>query len=258
MLIVTRDQWGSKSKFKYGNMKLPALNVFLHHTVTSPTAYPYKDARTVEAIGISRFGQISYSFLVHPDGTVLEGAGTKTGAHTEDRNSTSFGIAMIGDYTKLTPTQAQISSFRELVHYLKVTQNWLVDSAVVTPHRAVSQTACPGNNIMLVLDQFREPWVPPAPPVMTIGNPVEVDVQLTPLFLSIPLDANGKGWTKIPYVIDKVVGVKPHSGTRPGADGSYDGTPDEVGFTPEGDGTIVVVQGGNPGGTAPVWLHVIS
>jgi hypothetical protein len=100
----------------------------------------------------------------------------------------------------------------------------------------------------------------PAPMrAVVAGQPLEVDdVTLTPIVLTIPLDSNGRGWTKVPYPMDRIVGHKPHSGTRPGADLRYDTTPDNVGFSPEDDGTVVVVQGGNPGSTAPVWLHVIE
>lgn len=98
---------------------------------------------------------------------------------------------------------------------------------------------------------------PPAPPRPVI-EPVEVDVQLRSISLVIPLDDAGKGWTTIPYTIDRVVGAIAHSGTRPAADGRYDGTPDVVGLTPEESHTIVVIQGGTPGGSAPVWVHVID
>lgn len=100
---------------------------------------------------------------------------------------------------------------------------------------------------------------PPTPsdPV-TIVSSVEVDVNLRSISLMIPLDDAGKGWTTIPYTIDRVVGALSHSGTRPGADGRYDGTPDVVGVTPEDNHTLVVVQGGQPGGSAPVWIHVIE
>jgi hypothetical protein len=103
--------------------------------------------------------------------------------------------------------------------------------------------------------------VPPAPipkPTLTYGTPVEVDMQLIPLRVDISIDPQGKGWTRIPHAIETVVGPTPHSGTRPAADGGYDGTPDVIGITPEDGGTIIVVQGGNPGGSAPVWLHIIA
>jgi N-acetylmuramoyl-L-alanine amidase-like protein len=93
---------------------------------------------------------------------------------------------------------------------------------------------------------------------LIVGTPVEVDVQLTPVQLNIVIDQNGRGWTWVPYTVDKILSVKAHSGTRPGVDGLYDSTPDIVAVTPDGDGTVVVVQGGNTGGTAPVWLQIIE
>lgn len=268
MEIVTRDRWGSKSKWKYGDMKLPATGAFLHHSVTPVTDFPYQDARRVEAEGIARFGQMSYSYLVHPAGVILEGAGTKTGAHTAGRNSTSFGICLIGDYDDApgddvwrTPNQLQIDAVRWLVHYLKVTKNWLNDAAVLQPHKAVVQTACPGNKTMPLLEQFRNPWVPPViqpPPVLVPGPIMELDMRVRFLTLQIPLDENGRGWLKLPYPIDKILSATPHSGTRPGADGVYDGTPDAVGLTPEDSGTIIVLQGATPRSTAPVWLQIIE
>lgn len=262
--IVSRDRWGSVSKWKYGNMKLPARNVFLHHTVTTPTDFPYQDAKQIEKIGISQFGQMSYSYLVHPNGTILEGAGTKTGAHTANQNSTSFGIALIGDYddapgpdVALTPSREQIESVRWLIHHLKHEVNQLLDGAVLTPHRAVKATACPGNKTMALLEEFRTPWVPPTPSPITAGPIMEVDVNIQSIVLSVPTDGAGNGWIKLPYAIESIVGVLPHSGTRPGADGFYDAVPNHVSVTPEDTGTVLVVRGGDANSSVPIWLKVI-
>lgn len=264
MTIITRDQWGSKSKWKYGNMILPAINVYLHHSVTPTTDFPYQDAKRVEAEGIAKFGQLSYSYLFHKNGTILEGAGTKTGAHTAGRNSTSFGLCLIGDYddapgadVALTPTPAQIEAVQWLIYHLKTERNWLNDNAILTPHRAApgAATACPGNLTMPLLEEFRKPWVPPAPqPGVIVGETYEVDMRVTNLMIQIQVGPNGKGWLKIPYAFDRVLSVIPHT-TRPAADG-YDIAPDKVGATPEDTGTIVVIQDGNPNSTSVVWVRV--
>lgn len=99
----------------------------------------------------------------------------------------------------------------------------------------------------------------PAVPSIVVGTPMEVDVQLTPVSITLgPLDGQGNGWTKVPYTIDKIVGLVAHSGTRPGVDGAYDATPTLVSATPDGAETVIVVRGGNPGGSSPIWFHVIQ
>lgn len=268
--IVSRDRWGSKSVWKYGNMKLPATAAYLHHSVTPVTAYPYQDARRIEAEGIARFGQLSYSYLVHPSGVIMEGAGTKTGAHTANRNSTSFGICLIGDYDDaagadvwLIPTPIQIEAVQWLIYHLKVERNWLVDSAVLQPHRAVVATACPGNKTIPLLPEFRKVWTPPVPapvptPGIVVGITQEVDMQVTNVTLNLTLDNNGNGWIKVPYLLDNILSLFPHSGTRPGADGYYDPAADIVSATPEEGGTIIVIRNGNPGGVTPVWMRVLT
>lgn len=245
-------------------MKLPATAVFIHHSVTPITNDPAADMRIIETIGLQRFGQFSYSYCVHPrDGEVLEGCGIRRGAHTSNRNSTSFGICWVGNYEERAPKVQQIDATRWLIAELKK-EGHLAADATVFGHRDVYSTACPGSKLYALLGDIRKPWVATtpqssAPPVLTAGQLLEVDgMQLRQLSLNVPLDDKGKGWTPIPYAIDRVVSYMAHSGTRPAADGGYDGDPDKVGVTPEDDHVLVVVQGGNPGGTAPVWVTVIE
>lgn len=108
---------------------------------------------------------------------------------------------------------------------------------------------------------YGRPAFAAASPVSTaptpVGPPLEIDVQLQPMTLNIATDGNGNGWTKISVPIERVVGVKAHSGTRPAVDGRYDAVSDSVTVTPEDGGTLFVIRGGNPSGVAPIWFHVI-
>lgn len=97
------------------------------------------------------------------------------------------------------------------------------------------------------------------PPNIIVGNPVEVDMAtLSPVQVNITTDAQGNGWVKVPHTIDKIVGLTAHSGTRPGVDGAYDAVPNTVHATPDGPDTVIVVRGGDPNGSAPVWYHLLG
>jgi hypothetical protein len=159
--VVSRAEWGAKGvQSRHGRMKLPVSAVTLHHTVTPTSINPAKDMRVVEQVGMKRFGQFSYSYCAHSDGTVLEGAGRMVGAHTAGRNSTSFGIALIGNYDERGVTVWQIDAVRQLIA-------WLIDNGDLTPgvyptagHRDIvgAKTACPGEKAYRLMDAFRVPW----------------------------------------------------------------------------------------------------
>ena len=139
-------------------MRLPATQVFVHHSVTPVTDDPYRDMRAIEAIGMDRFGQFSYSYCIHPrDGEILEGCGLKRGAHTAQRNSTSFGICWIGNYEERAPKIQQIEATRWLIHHL-TEQGHLLPGADILGHRDVYQTACPGSKFYALLGAVRTPW----------------------------------------------------------------------------------------------------
>lgn len=181
-MVVARSVWGASPRsLPKEPMRLPAGEVFIHHTVTDPTGDPYADMRKIERIGVQRFGQISYSYVVHPDGTVMEGAGLLRGAHTAGRNSTSFGIAWVGNYEVLSPALTQIDATRHLIHALR-TDGHLTGDALIRGHRDVAITACPGAKLYEILPVIRHPWegtVPDNPDVHQAQAPV-VAFEVTP------------------------------------------------------------------------------
>jgi hypothetical protein len=166
-VIIARSVWGAKqASLPKRPMTLPANKVFIHHSVTNVTDDPYRDMREIESTGIQRFGQFSYSYCVHPkSGELLEGCGTKRGAHTAGQNSTSFGICWIGNYNDRLPKIQQLDSTRWLIRYL-IDQGFLVPLPIIQGHRQAidpetgrpTATACPGEKLFSVLDAIRFPW----------------------------------------------------------------------------------------------------
>jgi hypothetical protein len=139
-------------------MRLPATQVFIHHSVTAVTSMPFADMRAIESIGMQRFGQFPYSYCIHPqDGQILEGCGLLRGAHTAGRNSTSFGICWIGNYEERAPKVQQLDATRALIDRL-TRDGHLAPGAAILGHRDVYATACPGRRLYDMLDVIRHPW----------------------------------------------------------------------------------------------------
>lgn len=183
MRIVPRVEWGASSRsLPAAEMRLPATEVFIHHSVTGVTPDPYLDMRTIEATGLTRFGQFSYSYVIHPrDGEIMEGCGTKRGAHTAQRNSSAFGICWVGNYENRAAKLQQIDATRWLISELR-RRGDLVPGAAILGHRDVTATACPGAQLYAVLDLIRHPWegtMPDDPNVHQAQAPI-VAFEVTP------------------------------------------------------------------------------
>lgn len=164
MDIIPRPDWGASSKsLPSAQMRLPATQVFIHHSVTPVTGDPAADMRLIETVGLQRFSQFSYSYCIHPrDGEILEGCGLRRGAHTAQRNSTVFGICWVGNYEERGPKIQQVEATRWLINDL-TEKGYLLPGADIHGHRDVYSTACPGSKLYALLDVIRVPWEGPMP-----------------------------------------------------------------------------------------------
>ena len=143
-MILTAAQWGMPGPLG-APMKLPVEDVFLHHTVTKATDDPLEDARGVARVGIARFGRASYTVMIHPHRVIFWTQTGHVGAHTMGRNSISFGIALIGDYSR-DPVPDTLA-FDACVALAALRSFGLVEAhPVIRPHSDVSATACPGSH----------------------------------------------------------------------------------------------------------------
>jgi hypothetical protein len=122
----------------------------LHHSVTRATANPVTDAKVIANIGIARFGRLSYSFIVHPDGTILEGQNGHVGAHTRGQNSTTQAICCVGNFENDPVTPEMVAAIRILVRDF---------GPLLGGHRDApgAATACPGRNLYARLPELRVP-----------------------------------------------------------------------------------------------------
>lgn len=186
-MLFSRQDWGADETWRNGR---PAYNhmmqqVHVHHTAN---ANDYSSDQVPTLIrGIYRYhthylgwSDIAYNFLVDRFGGVWEGrAGGPErlvrGAHTRGFNSSSTGIAVIGNFDEVRPARSVLRSVAQIAAW-KVHENggWprgrvrvrsegsdlydandLVLLRVIAGHRDTNETACPGRYLYDALPIIR-------------------------------------------------------------------------------------------------------
>jgi hypothetical protein len=207
--IIPRSAWGADSvpprePPSYGEVQL----AFVHHTVTANDYTPEESPGIVLAIAryhrnSQGWNDIGYQFLVDKYGQVFEGrAGgidlAVVGAQAQGWNSTSTGIACLGDFTSVAQTPegmdalARLIGWKLSVHGIPTTGEVTVISAGgetnrypagtpvtfqrISGHRDGNNTSCPGNILYTQLEQLRSAAAQFAGPVsgLTIYAPKQV------------------------------------------------------------------------------------
>jgi hypothetical protein len=174
--FVNHADWSKRQLGGRGSRGGPVLqkkgvtDVFFHHSVTSvsgdpalagtrdPSDDPCKDARLIEDILASRGLLPGYSYLIHPSGVVLECAGDYIGAHTENHNSSSKGICLIGNYDIQQPTLAQLVAAARTINLMRAGGQLAGDLSKINlmGHRDSKSTACPGANFYPIIGFIRK------------------------------------------------------------------------------------------------------
>jgi hypothetical protein len=185
--MFLRQDWGADETWRNGR---PAYNhrmqqVHVHHTAN---ANDYSSDQVPSLIrGIYRYhthylgwSDIAYNFLVDRFGGVWEGrAGGPEllvrGAHTRGFNSSSTGIAVIGNFDEVRPASSVLRSVAQIAAWkVHASGGWprgrvrvrsegsdlydandLVLLRVIAGHRDTNQTACPGRYLYNALPIIR-------------------------------------------------------------------------------------------------------
>jgi hypothetical protein len=184
---VTRAQWGADESLRtccpsYGStIKMG----FVHHTDTSNSYSATQAAAMVRSVYAfhtrSRgWSDIGYNFLVDKYGRVFEGryGGVDRpviGAHTGGFNTNTFGVSLLGTYSTVAPTSAELSALERVfawklgLHYVnpygrttltsaggsKYAAGTVVTFDNISGHRDAGLTSCPGNQVYNRLSTIR-------------------------------------------------------------------------------------------------------
>ncbi|GLZ45929.1 N-acetylmuramoyl-L-alanine amidase [Actinomycetospora sp. NBRC 106375] len=186
---VTRAQWGAdESKMTWPPQTTPAVRaVTIHHTSESNDYSPAESAAIVRGIYAYHaekqgWGDVGYNALVDKYGTIFEGrAGgldrNVVAAHAGGFNRETFGIAMMGNYTTVQPTPAQMNSVAALAAWKlgglyqdprqqvtltssgggtsRVPKGQSTTVPALFAHRDVGRTSCPGDAAYAMMEPLR-------------------------------------------------------------------------------------------------------
>ncbi|WP_129841287.1 peptidoglycan recognition protein [Streptomyces sp. RFCAC02] len=187
--VVTRDAWGADEELRTEAVTYTgaARAVFVHHT-SHPDDYDCDEVpemlRSMQADHVSRMGwdDVGYNFVVDKCGTVYEGRGGGyeryvMGAHTTGFNSDSVGVAALGEFPAGVPVPepliegiARIAAWklrpgtdpRGQVRLVstndasRVPEGEEAELAVISGHRDIVETYCPGEALYGELPRIRE------------------------------------------------------------------------------------------------------
>jgi N-acetylmuramoyl-L-alanine amidase/LGFP repeat len=179
--IVNRAGWGADESLRSFNpdCNVPKLGstikaAFVHHTAGSNTYTSSQSAgliRSIYAYHVQGRGwcDIGYNFLVDKYGRIFEGRYggilfPVIGAHTENYNTDSFGVSLMGDFTSTEPTAAIMESAAKVIawkldgHYRDPKGTVVMNGTtlnVISGHRDTKATECPGTRVYALLPALR-------------------------------------------------------------------------------------------------------
>ena len=179
--VTTRAEWGANASYMSWDPDYESAgHVVVHHTAGTNNYSAEQSASIVRGIYYYHavtldWGDIGYNFLIDKFGTVFEGRSgslaapggrMSVGAHARGVNTGTMGLSMMGDYSSVSPSDAQLSSVGRMAGwFLKragiadangraglhvwTTERYQAGSTISMPrilgHRDVGYTTCPGN-----------------------------------------------------------------------------------------------------------------
>jgi hypothetical protein len=206
--IVPRSEWGGDACLNGAQPERTYVNriqmVFVHHTSVSAAANAYAPDEAKDRIyaicayhvDVRGWDDIGYNYVIDRFGTIYEGRGggfDVQGAHTKGFNSYSAGVAFLGYYQDVPPSPEAQLAFESLATWIldeshvdplstatvvslgstKVDEGVSVTLPVISGHRDVGLTSCPGDAGYAMLDTYRQVVAADPSPKIYGGWPVE-------------------------------------------------------------------------------------
>jgi len=189
--LCSRSEWGQSLDLKGGwtarketPIRINPLGVVLHHTETTEAFNAPDHPSCKERVRywftkhVQTWSDIAYHFIICPHGIVFEGREEERGkpvqgAHALNNNEHSLGVALMGNFCRLDPTDVAVESLKALLVRLchrfdivpQATIQWQVtdeDGKIktvllpsVVAHSDLKRTECPGYRFYHCIKQWR-------------------------------------------------------------------------------------------------------
>ncbi|MDF1809938.1 MAG: peptidoglycan recognition family protein [Phycisphaerales bacterium] len=148
--VIPRSKWTSAQPKRWLADPMNRVSrITIHHDAIMPVPTgSYADSlRRMQLIRTGHlnngWADVGYHFAVDPSGRIFQARPLELqGAHVKNNNPGNLGIVAFGNYEKIRPTQATLSSINKLVAYAM--DRFSVSISNVHTHRELRSTACPG------------------------------------------------------------------------------------------------------------------
>lgn len=135
--IVSRKKWGARPPRGIPqHVEWPeGVDLWVHHT-TGPRSQTPRDIQAFHQ-NVRGWNDVGYGYLIDFEGVIYEGRGFEVwGAHSPGKNHEP-SVALIGDYSKMPPSDAQHRAVYALRDHLHAGR--------LRGHRENTPTTCPGD-----------------------------------------------------------------------------------------------------------------
>lgn len=187
--IVTRKQWGANESIRGPLAQSSTVKAMVVHHTVNVNSYSRAQApalvRGIYTYHVQgrNWSDVGYHFLVDRFGTIYEGRyGSLTrvplGAHTGGFNTDTMGVAAIGNFVDTRPPAAMVDSIAAVIAWKLGTYDrdphgtaratagsgsthktrrpgWTGQISVISGHRDLASTACPGGHLHAQLPNIR-------------------------------------------------------------------------------------------------------
>ena len=148
--VIPRSKWTSEAPKRWLADPMTTIRrITVHHDAIMPApSGSYSDSlRRMQLIRTGHlnngWADIGYHFAIDPSGRIWQARPLELqGAHVKDNNRGNLGIVVFGNYEKIRPTRASLSSVNKMITYAMERFNVPLDA--IHTHRELRSTACPG------------------------------------------------------------------------------------------------------------------